>query len=199
MEPRVATEADVPAVVATITSAFDADPVWSWAFPDPALRPEQYTELWGALIRAAMRGGFVWMTPGCEAASVWVAPGEEELTAEEERDVVASINSMLGPRAATVLELLERFDASHPGDRPHYYLSLLGTTAEHRGKGIGMDLLRHNLALIDAEGMPAYLESTNPANDGRYESAGFRRVGEFSTPDGAHTVTTMWREPGGYS
>jgi hypothetical protein len=43
--------------------------------------------------------------------------------------------------------------------------------------------------------MPAYLESTNPANDRRYEGVGFERVGEFSTPDGQHMVSTMWRGP----
>ena len=32
-----------------------------------------------------------------------------------------------------------------------------------------MALLADNLALIDAERMPAYLESTNPANNARYE------------------------------
>jgi hypothetical protein len=43
--------------------------------------------------------------------------------------------------------------------------------------------------------MPAYLESSNPDNNGRYERIGFRRVGEFSTPDDRHTVATMWRDP----
>jgi hypothetical protein len=60
-------------------------------------------------------------------------------------------------------------------------------------------LLAENIARIDAEGKPAYLESSNPANDSRYERLGFRRSAEFSTPDGEHTVTTMWREPGGES
>jgi len=65
----------------------------------------------------------------------------------------------------------------------------------HRGNGLGMALLAESLALIDAEGMPAYLGSSNPANDARYEGVGFRKVGAFTTPDGAHTVATMWREP----
>jgi GNAT superfamily N-acetyltransferase len=81
-------------------------------------------------------------------------------------------------------------------DRPHFYLSLLGTDPAHRGKGLGMALLAENLALIDAEGMPAYLESSNPVNNRRYESVGFVAVGELSTPDDAHVVTTMWREIG---
>ena len=57
-----------------------------------------------------------------------------------------------------------------------------------------MALLAENLARIDEEAMPAYLESSNPDNDKRYERLGFRRVGEFSTPDGSCTVATMWRE-----
>lgn len=57
-----------------------------------------------------------------------------------------------------------------------------------------MSLLAENLARIDEEGMPAYLESSNPDNDERYERVGFRRVGEFSTPDRSRTVATMWRE-----
>jgi GNAT superfamily N-acetyltransferase len=87
------------------------------------------------------------------------------------------------------------FEAAHPRERPHYHLTLLGTHPDHRGKGIGMGLLADCLGLIDAEGMPAYLESSNPANDTRYERIGFRKIGAFSTPDGTHTVATMWREP----
>ena len=30
--------------------------------------------------------------------------------------------------------------------------------------------------------------------DARYERLGFVRTGEFSTPDGSHTVATMWRD-----
>ena len=90
---------------------------------------------------------------------------------------------------------LERFDSSHPKDPPHYYLSLLGTRPEHRGAGIGMGLLAENLARIDELDMPAYLESSNPDNDPRYERLGFERIGEFSTPDDSRVVATMWREP----
>jgi hypothetical protein len=44
--------------------------------------------------------------------------------------------------------------------------------------------------------MPAYLESTNPANLSRYEALGFARIGEFG-PDGGPLITTMWREARG--
>jgi hypothetical protein len=47
--------------------------------------------------------------------------------------------------------------------------------------------------LIDAEGLPAYLESSNPANNDRYGGVGFQAVGEFAYPGGGPVVTTMWR------
>ena len=58
-----------------------------------------------------------------------------------------------------------------------------------------MALLARNLVTIDAEGLPAYLESTNAANDTRYERQGFRKVGSFSRPDERVTIATMWRDP----
>jgi hypothetical protein len=43
--------------------------------------------------------------------------------------------------------------------------------------------------------VPAYLESSNPANDPRYERLGFAKKGSFTRPDEQLTVSTMWREP----
>jgi hypothetical protein len=56
-----------------------------------------------------------------------------------------------------------------------------------------MRLLAHDLELIDAEHVPAYLESSNPANNHRYASVGFEPLGEFGYPCGGPVVTTMWR------
>jgi hypothetical protein len=53
--------------------------------------------------------------------------------------------------------------------------------------------LADNLARIDAEGMAAYLESTNPANDARYGRVGFDVVGSFEGYVAGSIITTMWR------
>ena len=58
-----------------------------------------------------------------------------------------------------------------------------------------MALLADTLEAVDAEGMPAYLESTNPANDARYMRVGFRPVGSVELENG-HRITTMWRDSG---
>jgi ribosomal protein S18 acetylase RimI-like enzyme len=129
------------------------------------------------------------------AASIWIPPGGSELTDEGEQSVQQLIRSLAGSRASDVLELLQRFDASHPSEPPHYYLTLLGTAPSHRGHGHGMALLAENLRRFDAEGIHTYLESSNPANDGRYEAVGYERVGSFTTPRGEHTVAMMLRSP----
>jgi GNAT superfamily N-acetyltransferase len=186
----VATEDDLEPATQLLTAAFATDPVWGWAFPD---RSDLET-WWRFSIRSALRFPWVWVLGDFAAVAMWIPPGESELTSEEEAEVEPMIRDLAGPRAEQLLELLERFESSHPGRPPHYYLSLLGTDPARRGNGYGMALLEQNLAAIDAEGMPAYLESSNPANDPRYESRGFRRVGEFNRPDEELTVATMWRD-----
>jgi GNAT superfamily N-acetyltransferase len=190
MTARVATARDLDGVTATLTAAFEMDPLWSWAFPER----DGLAAWWRFYIASALRYPWVWIADDYAAASVWIPPGGIELIDEEEASVEPMLADLIGPRAPEVLTLLERFEDSHPNGRPHYYLSLLGTHPDYRGKGLGMALLADNLARIDSEGMPAYLESSNSANDSRYERHGFKRVGEFSRPDERLTVTTMWRE-----
>jgi GNAT superfamily N-acetyltransferase len=188
--PRVATQADLAGLTDTLTLAFERDPLWRWAFPEPGtLRP-----FWRFFIESALRYPWVWVSGDYAAAAVWIPPGGSELTDEAEEQVEPLLRSLIDDRAADVMALLDRFEESHPPEPPHYYLDLLGTHPGHRGEGLGMALLADNLARIDEEGAHAYLESSNPANDARYERLGFRKVGEFSTPDAAHTVATMWRE-----
>jgi GNAT superfamily N-acetyltransferase len=187
---RVATADDLDGLTQTITAAFAEDPLWTWAIP----QPEKVAVWWRFLINSALRYPCTWTLDGYAAVAVWIPPDGHEFTEDEEARVEPLIEGLTGPRAPDVLELLERFGSSHPDGPPHYYLSLLGVHPEHRGKGLGMALLAENLRGMDAEGVPAYLESTNSGNDKRYESVGFARAGEFSTPDDSVTVATMWRE-----
>jgi ribosomal protein S18 acetylase RimI-like enzyme len=194
---RVATAADVPAITETISLAFHDDPTWSWAFPEAAQRQKQYAIWWRFLIEAAMRFDrpAVFVTDQVEAAAIWLPPGESELSADDEARVPAMVRELAGDHADGFMELLEGFETVQPADPPHYYLSLLGVHDEQRGRGIGMHLLRENLARFDAEGVPTYLESSNAANDHRYEALGYRKAGEFDTPDGSTTITAYWRDP----
>jgi GNAT superfamily N-acetyltransferase len=194
-EPRVVANAsDAARATEILTEAFHLDPVWGWAFPDPDRRTAQHTIFWRFFVDAAIPNGWVWLTADGGAATLWIPPGCPEIPPQDEQKLEPMLIDLVGAdQTAVLVETFERFDAAHPRAEPHYYLSLLGTHPDHRGQGIGMGLVADNLAVVDADRMPAYLESTNPANNKRYERLGFEQVGEFSLPGGGPSVATMWR------
>ena len=195
MTGRPAGPDDLSAVATTLAGAFDTDPAWTWVFPDPARRPVQLRAFWLLLLEGAVDHGWIWTTPDAGAATVWIPPGKPELTTAQEARVADMFEESLGPDVWRWALLNEAFEAAHPAAPEHYYLSLFGTRPDLRGRGLGMALLADNLARIDAEGAPAYLESTNPANLDRYRSVGFVDHGSFALGDDGPVVTTMWREP----
>ena len=194
LSSRLASLQDRRDVVAILVSAFYDDPTWSWAFPDPSLRAEQHRRLWGLFVDGAMRYPWVWLTPGNTAASVWIPPNGTDLSQEQEAALEPTIIEMLGADASPVIHAFELFDRAHPRELPHFYLSLLGTSAAHRGRGYGLALLAENLRRIDEAGMPAYLEASNPANVALYERQGFSVRDSFKLPGEGPEVFTMWRD-----
>ncbi len=188
-------EAEADRATELFALAFANDPTWGWAFPDTRTRLDHLRLLWGLYLHSAIPYGWTWMSDDGGAASLWVPPGRSELTDEDAAKFEPLLRDLLGAHADDVLVLVESFETNHPRDRAHYYLSLLATHPDHRGQGKGMSLLAANLARIDEEGFPAYLESSNRANDRRYEQLGFVTIGEFAAPGGGPTVGCMWREP----
>jgi GNAT superfamily N-acetyltransferase len=195
VEGRVAKADDAAAITETLVLAFHEDPVWSWAFPDPERRTEQHRAVWSLIVESAIEGGGAWLTPGAGAAALWILPGRPELRSEDEAGMGELLAGLMGPGAARALDTMARFDAAHPKEPEHYYLSLLGTHPEHRGRGEGMALLAQSMVAIDAEGIPAYLESSNPANEKRYERVGFETRGAFELGEDGPDVMRMWRQP----
>lgn len=177
-------------VIELISEAFLNDPTWSWAFPDPAAR----RQWWTFCITEALHYPWTFRTEGFETVSVWIPPSCAEFSDDGVQSIPGKLTDLVGARAPDVAELLHRFEQAHPHSEPHYYLSLLGTSTEHRGRSLGMALFEENLARIDAEHMPAYLESSNPANNHRYESVGFVPVASFQAPGDGPVVTGMWRK-----
>ncbi|WP_406456507.1 GNAT family N-acetyltransferase [Streptomyces sp. NBC_01622] len=192
---RVATVADLDAVVATFTSAFLHDPVWGPAFPDERRRAGQAAVMWRVYAGSALRYPWTLVTPGVEAAAIFIPPGGVELTEEEAGGLEGRLAAVTDAETARAIMVVgEQFEAAHPA-QPFFYLTILGTHADHRGKGLGMGLVADGLARIDALGelgAPVYLESTNPVNNRRYESVGFEARDEIVT-SGGQVVTTMWR------
>ena len=85
-------------------------------------------------------------------------------------------------------------NAKHPKD-PHYYLFAIGVRPGNQGKGIGKSLMRPVLDRCDAEGMPAYLESSSLENVPIYRSMGFEVTGDLQVRADAPVLYGMWRAP----
>ena len=137
------------------------------------------------------------MTSEGEAVSVWLPPGGTELAAEQTHVLDALLSENLEPEHRdAIFELYRRFDASRASLPGHYYLSLLGTHPEYRGRGVGQALLAADVARWDATGVPTYLESSNARNNHRYERAGYRVIGGFSAVQDDTWITAMWRNVG---
>lgn len=190
---RAATADDVPLVAACLASAFHEDPLWGhWTFPDERTRARNLVPFMALMARLGPEEMWVDMTPAGEAVTIWTPPGATYGLPEQEPLIDQVLDELFGARAAAMHELFDLFDANLPEGR-YFHLEWWATHRDHAGRGLGAALLRENLARVDAQHLPAYLESTNPANLPRYEALGFRRVGQFAPPGGP-TVATMWRE-----
>jgi GNAT superfamily N-acetyltransferase len=191
-QPRVATAADESLVTRVLTDAFERDGVYgAWAFPDPGTRRANRHSLFRFLVRGALRHGWTWIAPAEHAVTVWIPPAAGDLSAEQE----VELDEWLRGSDAAVERLLAGFvllEAARP-DAPHFHLSLFGTDPAHARGGHGQALLAHDLALIDAEGAAAYLDTSDELVP-LYERFGFVRTGGFELPDGPRT-NTMWRDP----
>lgn len=187
---RDATGADQGAVVDVITLAFAADPMARWSLPNP----DSYLKAMPDLVRAFGARAFDCGGAHClldhGGAALWLAPGIEP---DGERLVGLIEEHAPAERMADLMTVFEQMDGYHPKE-PHWYLPLIGVDPVRHGQGLGSALIRHALARSDREGLPAYLESSNPRNISLYERLGFERLGVIQVGS-SPTLVPMLRPP----
>jgi ribosomal protein S18 acetylase RimI-like enzyme len=193
---RKATLADAPGLAQALASAFQDDPVIAWIFPDQQRRRAVLPAFMEFRLRKlAFPYDEIWMTADGAAAAGWLPPpGRWQLSRRQRLRLLPSLVRFLGRRTASVLGGLERMEERHPDSPPHWYLFILGTEQAAQGRGLGSALLSHMLARVDADGMPAYLESSSERNLALYGRHGFEVTGEVAIPGGPR-IWPMWRQP----
>lgn len=177
--------------------AFTTDPVFGeWLLGGRSDVEARLTRVFGGFVGAAERvgSGHVLVEPGRRSASVWRPPGQWKAPLS---DLVRNGPMMLrafGSRVPRSLRLLACVEKAHPRE-PHWYLEAIGTVPEAQGQGYGATVLAPMLERCDAEGLPAYLESSNQRNLPFYERHGFTAMPLFALPPGCPVITPMWRDP----
>jgi GNAT superfamily N-acetyltransferase len=179
--------------VETLTQSFADDPLMCWLFEDDARRPAQLREWWAWIIDNRLGHVEVSESDDAHSAAIWHGPDPVD-------DVRAAgafpemLVGLIGEEVAwRKLAGLAVIPAAHPTAR-HWYLAAVGTRPASQGQGSGARLLAGVLRRCDADGVPAYLESSNQRNVPFYERLGFVATGVIRIPDGP-SLTPMWREP----
>ncbi len=154
-----------------LTHAFFEDPVYVWTFPDEDRRRD-LDPFHEAFARPYVRHGETYVTEDATGAALWLPPGAELVSAEEEAEFVHELGETAGQDAGRLFALLELFDQNHP-EGTYRVLQLLAVEPEYQSRGIGSALLAPGLARSDQEQVPTYLEATSERSIPFYERHGF--------------------------
>lgn len=132
----------------------------------------------GILLPSAQEHGLVWSARrGVAPEGVLIAnpPGAYPFPRPGVGSLLRAVVRQ-GPRVVSRwAQVFLALDAAHPVTH-HWYLATLGIAPAAQGRGIGRALLEAFVARVDADGLPAWLETDRERNVRFYEAAGFRPV-----------------------
>ena len=166
-------EGDRGAVISTLVSAFADDPVERWMYPEREQYLAHFPEFVAAFGAEAFNQRTVWTLREASAVALWLPPHTEP-----DGDAIVAVLSRTVSTAQhqDLFAVLEQMDTAHP-TFPHWYLPWLGVRRERQGAGLGGELLGQCLHRVDADRLPAYLETPNPRTVPFYERHGFEVTG----------------------
>lgn len=170
---------------ATLVLAFVTDPAVRWLYPDAQQYLTHFPRFLAAFGGRAFDEKTAWRFRDFSSVALWLPPG-----AEPDGDAIVAVltESVATDKHEDLFLTFEQMDATHPG-YPHWYLPWFGVDPALQGQGVGSVLMSKCLTTVDADHLPAYLESPNPRNISFYERHGFEVVGV--TQAGSAPVITM--------
>jgi GNAT superfamily N-acetyltransferase len=193
---RPATLDDVDRLGRIAAAGFYDDPVMTWVLPEDAVRLDRLRFIFTGLAHDTLPDRGLVHLAGDACVSFWRDPSFEHGRTARDRVEDAEDEPQL-PFSPDELERLAVLGAAmmanHPHE-PHWYLNVVSTIPEHQGQGLGAAVLGPVLDRCDADGVRAYLESSNPRNLPFYRRHGFVDAGEIPL-EGGPSLTKMWREP----
>jgi ribosomal protein S18 acetylase RimI-like enzyme len=171
--------ADKERAIATIMTAFTADPALRWVLPDPQQYltggPEFVRRFCGrafenesGFVAEGFMGAALWLPPGVDPDAEGLEEWMNEAVPEADLDKVSAF--------------FDEMDKYHPHE-PIWYLPMIGVDPARQGMGLGSALLAHALTRVDRDAKPAYLEATTESSRDLYARHGFEVIGTIQAGD----------------
>jgi len=176
-------------------SAFMHDPVFDWIAQPGSARGAALERFfhWMLAVRA-IPFGEVWTAEDASVCAAWLppnAPASPGGLLEQVKLLPMFIQLCGFSRLLRGQAMADAMEKNHPRER-HYYLAFIAVAPQFQGMGLGSALLQATLRHIDASGVPAYLENSNPKNTRLYERCGFSNQKNIA-PKAAPPLLAMWR------
>jgi ribosomal protein S18 acetylase RimI-like enzyme len=167
-----------------------------WFMRPDARRGAARLAFFRRLTGEGLKRGRIERPDGGGAAAIWMpfewlapAPLSAEL-----KQLPAMLAITGWSRFGRLMAIRADLDAHHPMQRRHAYLWFLGVAPSAQGRGVGSALLRAANARLDAEGLPAYLETGTTRNVALYRRHGYEVISEHQARADAPPTWSLWRE-----
>lgn len=167
-------ETEQARVFATLVLAFAADPVDRWLYPESQRYLSSFPKFLAAFGGRAFAEQTVWSLDAFSAVALWLPPGTEP----DGDAITTTLAETVSPEQHDdMFAVLGQMEAAHPA-YPHWYLPWFGVDAVLQGRGLGGQLMKPCLQIVDATHLPAYLETPNPRAISFYRRHGFEVTGQ---------------------
>ena len=194
---------EIDSVAAMLTRAFWSTPLTETFSPDPARREAISLWLFASNAHYGVLYGEVWVAVDGDGvprgAAVWWAPDFVQVDAERAaQSGLADASSVFDEAGlARRLEVASVLGELHHRAMPdrHWYLAFLGVDSDAQGRGVAGQVLAPVLDRLDAERLPAFLETGQPRHVTYYPRFGFEVVGEIVLPSSGLVFWGMRRDP----
>ncbi len=192
---RPARRADRDATVEVLTRAFRDDPQMRWMLEGRSHLDRRLARFFATNFADHRRTGVI--DVACRGtrivgAALWKPPTFSGPGIVDQLVMMPGMLAAFHGRLTAAGRFKAAVVARHP-TTPHWYLASVGVDPAAQGGGAGSALLRAGIARADAGRVPAYLESSTPANVPIYAHFGFDPERALDLPEGAPPMIPMWR------
>lgn len=193
---RAASTADREAILDMCTQAFVTEPAFAHFF-GAQYHPHARTFL-SFLLDIRLAGGLTWVEEAngrIASVSMWDPPGGLKVSQVEQGRRWQAAADTFPPDAVQRLDDYEdRVHGAGP-TQSHYYLGVLASDENARGRGHGTAVLRPGLLAADDEGLSSFLETGTESNLTYYARFGFEVTTKLDLDDGTR-IWCLTRPPG---